>query len=330
MTMSHALFENIYVEKNAAEDAEAVRILNRIGCTDPIYIGHYKDVFDLKRKDGTDGRSLILAHNPGKHLYEGAPVCQSFGNEHFYYSPGVMNCIYDCEYCFLKGMYPGRDICIFTDIDETFAELEALEKEFPVYVCASYNTDLNALESITGYVAKWCSEASEHENISVELRTKCSRQDIFETLPVSDRAIFAFTLSPDEVIEKFEKGTPSLGERLKAVNAAMKAGFPVRLCFDPMIYFRDWKKCYSDMIENVSRLSGKGKVRDIGIGTFRISDQYLKNMRKKLPDSEVVQYPYICEDGYYQYPEKVRIRMEDHIKELIRKEFPNVPIYDWR
>ena len=328
--MSHALFENIYVEKNAAEDAETVRILNRIGCTDPVYIGHYKDVFDRKNKGESFGRSLILAHNPGKHLYEGAPVCQSFGNEHFYYSPGIMNCIYDCEYCFLKGMYPGRDICIFTDIDETFSELEALEKEFPVYVCASYNTDLNALENITGYVDKWCREASEHKNISVELRTKCSRTDIYENLPVSDRAIFAFTLSPDEVIEKFEKGTPSLDERLKAVNAAMRAGFPVRLCFDPMIYFRDWKKCYSDMIDKVSSLSDTENVRDISIGTFRISDQYLKNMRKKLPDSEVVQYPYICEGGYYQYPEKVRIRMEDHIKELIAERFPKVRIYDWR
>ena len=161
--MSHALFEKIYVEKNAASDPETLRILERMGCKDPEYIAHYKDVFDLK---ASSGRALILAHNPGKHLYEGAPVCQSFGNEHFYYSPGVMNCIYDCEYCFLKGMYPGRDICIFTDIEETLSELEELGKQCPVYVCASYNTDLNALESITGFVSKWCKEAYDHESIT--------------------------------------------------------------------------------------------------------------------------------------------------------------------
>ena len=330
MTMSHALFENIYVEKNAASDAETIRILERIGCDDPRYIGHYKDVFDLRKENPSGGRSLILAHNPGKHLYEGAPVCQSFGNEHFYYSPGVMNCIYDCEYCFLKGMYPGRDICIFTDIEETFSELAELEKKFPVYVCASYNTDLNALESITGYVAKWCTLASEHENISVELRTKCSRTDIYEKLQVSDRAIFAFTLSPDEVISRFEKGTPGLEERISAVNAAMKAGFPVRLCFDPMIYFRNWNSAYTDMTEKVAAGIDLKKVRDISIGSFRISDQYLKNMRKKLPESEVVQYPYVCEDGYYQYPEKVRTRMEDHIRSLIGLKCPDASVYDWK
>ena len=328
--MSHALFENIYVEKNAASDAVTLRILERLGCSDPEYIGHYKDVFDLRKEGCASGRSLILARNPGKHLYEGAPVCQSFGNEHFYYSPGVMNCIYDCEYCFLKGMYPGRDICIFTDIEETFAEIEKLEKDFPVYVCASYNTDLNALESITGFVSEWCREALEHENISVELRTKCSRTDIYKNLPVSQRAIFAFTLSPDEVTERFEKGTPGLSERICAVNAAMEAGFPVRLCFDPMIYFRNWEDSYTAMIDEVASSVDLAKVRDISIGSFRISDQYLKNMRKKFPESEVVQYPYVCVSGYYQYPDKVRIRMEDHIKGLIAGKCPGALIYDWR
>ena len=328
--MSHALFENIYVEKNAASDAETVRILERLACKEPEYIGHYKDVFDMKKVGASDGRSLILAHNPGKHLYEGAPVCQSFGNEHFYYSPSVMNCIYDCEYCFLKGMYPGRDICIFTDIKETFAELEELEKQFPVYVCASYNTDLNALESITGFASEWCRLAYEHENISVELRTKCSRTDIYENLPVSSRAIFAFTLSPDAVADRFEKGTPGLEARIEAVNAALKAGFPVRLCFDPMIYFREWERSYTEMIEKVTASVNLKDVKDISIGSFRISDQYLKNMRKKYPDSEVIQYPYVCEGGYYQYPEKVRTRMEDHIRKLLSDKCPEVPIYDWK
>ena len=119
-------------------------------------------------------------------------------------------------------------------------------------------------------------------------------------------------------------------ERLKAVNAAMREGFPVRLCFDPMIYFRDWKKCYSDMIEKVSSLSDTENVRDISIGTFRISDQYLKNMRKKYPDSAVAQYPYVNEEGYYQYPDEVRLSMEEHIGKELSEKCPGVPVFDWK
>ena len=84
------------------------------------------------------------------------------------------------------------------------------------------------------------------------------------------------------------------------------------------------------MIEKVTASVNLKDVKDISIGSFRISDQYLKNMRKKYPDSEVIQYPYVCEGGYYQYPEKVRTRMEDHIRKLLSDKCPEVPIYDWK
>lgn len=324
--MSHALFENIYVEKRAASDRVTLGILKRLGCDEPVYIDHYKDIFDRKK----EGRNLILAHNPGKRLYEGAPVCQSFGNEHFYYSPGVMNCVYDCEYCFLKGMYPGKDMCIFTDLEETFKELEDLERQFPVYVCASYNTDLTAIEDITGFIAAWCERVRDHENLSAEFRTKCSRTDIYSKLSVSDSAVFAFTLSPDEIALKYEKGAPGPAARLKAASAAQEAGFPVRLCIDPMIYVRNWRDIYGQLAETIAGSLDTALIKDISIGSFRISDQYLKNMRKKMPDSLIAQYPYICEDGYYQYPEKVRICMEGFMKEALKKWCGNVSIFDWR
>ncbi|MCR4792159.1 MAG: radical SAM protein [Lachnospiraceae bacterium] len=328
--MWRALFDKIYVEKKALDDPGTKEILDRAGETDPIVIEHYKDVFDIKSSDGNARNSLILARNPGRRLYEGAPVCQSFGNEHFYYSPSVMNCIYDCEYCFLKGMYPGRDICVFTDLEETFSELDELEKEHPAYVCASYNTDLMALEDLTGYVGKWCERAAGHENLSVEIRSKCSRTDIYARLPVSERAIFAFTLSPDEIISRFEKGTPMLEGRMRALNAAMNAGFPVRICFDPMIYVRNWKDYYRNMADIVANGTDLSAVKDISIGTFRISDQYLKNMRKKMPCSEIAQYPYVSEGGYYQYPDVVRLAMEDFMKSEILDRCPRAGIYDWR
>ena len=328
--MWRALFDNVYVEKGILDDPETVRILRRIGCPEPEITEHYKDVFDKRAEKEDGGRNLILARNPGKHLYEGAPVCQSFGNEHFYYSPGVMNCVYDCEYCFLKGMYPGRDICIFTDMDETFSQIDELVKNHPVYVCASYNTDLTALEGITGYVGRWCEKAARTKGLSVEIRSKCGRTDIYGNLPVSDSAIFAFTLSPDEIITRFERKTPDLEARIGALNAAMKAGFPVRICFDPMIYVRNWRGIYSAMIDAVASAVDLKAVRDISIGTFRISDQYLKNMRKKYPDSAVTQYPYVNEDGYYQYPAEVRENMEGFMRDLLAEKCPDVQVFDWR
>ena len=56
-------------------------------------------------------------------FYEGAPVCQDFGNTNFYYCSTMMNCIYDCSYCYLKGMYPSGHMVLFVNIEDTWKNL---------------------------------------------------------------------------------------------------------------------------------------------------------------------------------------------------------------
>lgn len=38
----------------------------------------------------------------------------------------MMNCIFDCEYCYLKGMYPSGNLVVFVNLEDIFAELESL------------------------------------------------------------------------------------------------------------------------------------------------------------------------------------------------------------
>ena len=39
-------------------------------------------------------------------------------------------------------------------------------------------------------------------------------------------------------------------ERIQAAKCAMGSGFPVRLCFDPMIYCKDWRGEYSRLVDD--------------------------------------------------------------------------------
>lgn len=73
----------------------------------------------------------------------------------------MMNCIYDCEYCFLKGMYPSGNLVIFVNIEDFLNEIESRLKEHSIYLCVSYDTDMLALEPITQY-AKILSEFTEN------------------------------------------------------------------------------------------------------------------------------------------------------------------------
>lgn len=54
----------------------------------------------------------------------------------------MMNCIFDCEYCYLKGMYPSGNLVVFVNLEDIFAELEALLAQKSIYLCVSYDADL--------------------------------------------------------------------------------------------------------------------------------------------------------------------------------------------
>ena len=117
-------FSHIYVEKNVMDNPRTLGILKHFPNAEVIEIEHYKDVFcrtqqNVERQKKT--QALIIARKQGNLVYEGAKVCQSFGNEYFYYTSCIMNCIYDCDYCYLKGMYPSGNIVIFVNIDDIFA-----------------------------------------------------------------------------------------------------------------------------------------------------------------------------------------------------------------
>ena len=333
-------FKHIYVEKELLGCDKVDDILSHFPESRVIVIDHYKDVFNRKRQDFSAqrlARNLILASKKGRLVYDGAPVCQDFGNSHFYYTSCIMNCLYDCEYCYLKGMYPSANLVIFVNIEDIFKEVEELLAKFPVYLCVSYDTDLMALESLTGFVSKWIEFTKSHENLTIEIRTKCGRCDL--DIEPCDRVIFAWTISPDPVIKQYEHGSARLSARLEAAAHYLKSGWPVRLCFDPMIYIpgghenpmpgKNWKQVYSDMLEEVSTAIDMTKVRDFSVGSFRISEAYLKKMRKVMPVSSAVQYPYILDEGYYHYPKKLTEEMELFLTSEILKICPDAKIFRW-
>lgn len=173
-------FSHIYVEKEVAKERLVRDILFRFPDATVIEINHYKDIFCRKKQNPVlqkQAQSLILAKKQGQLLYKGAPVCQNFGNENFYYTSCIMNCIYDCEYCYLQGMYPSANLVIFVNLEDVFLEVEKLLMTQSVYLCVSYDTDLVALNDLTGFVEKWIDFTETHENLRIEIRTKCGRKD---------------------------------------------------------------------------------------------------------------------------------------------------------
>ncbi|MBR2524094.1 MAG: radical SAM protein [Clostridiales bacterium] len=319
-------FSHVYVEKGALEYPDTSAILGRLPYAEVVCIDHYKDVFNRSHQDAIAQKrspAMILAVNSGELVYRGAPVCQSFGQREFYYTASSMNCSFDCEYCFLKGMYNTSNIVCFVNLEDYEREIKKLSNP---YVCVSYDTDLIGLNSLTGQADRWVEFASENPEILIEMRTKAAPAKL-TPLP---NLIYAFTLSPDEIASRFEKNVPPLRARLKAVENAIRDGCTVRLCFDPMIYVEGWKDIYTGLVDQVADRIELGKVKDISVGTFRISSEYLKKMRKQMPRSEVCWFPFTNAGGYASYPEELDNEMMDHMCSVIGKYVDEGRIFTWR
>ena len=334
-------FSHIYIEEALLRDRECLRVLERFPKAVYIPIRHYKDVFNRKKQNRSlqeKSRKLILARKEGQRIYKGAPVCQDFSEAHFYYSSLLMNCPFHCTYCYLQGMYPSANLVLFLNLNDYFTDCCALLSEKgSLYLCISYDTDLIAMEEVYPYVERFLSFLEEEKELLIEVRTKAGGEGFFrriETLSVPEdvkrRMIFAFTLSPVEIVEEAERGSAGLMGRIVAVKRAIKEGFRVRLCFDPMIYHTDWKNIYRRFLTLVFREIPSEKVYDISVGSFRISESYLKAMERACPDSPHTFFPYENTNGFYHYPKDLLEEMEGFLLSRIEEQFPKERIFRWK
>lgn len=334
-------FSHIYIEEGLLRDRECLRVLERFPKAVYIPIRHYKDVFNRKKQNRSlqeKSRKLILARKEGQRIYKGAPVCQDFSEAHFYYSSLLMNCPFHCTYCYLQGMYPSANLVLFLNLNDYFTDCRALLSEKgSLYLCISYDTDLIAMEEVYPYVERFLSFLEEEKKLLIEVRTKAGGEGFFrriETLSVPEdvkrRMIFAFTLSPLEIVEEAEQGSAGLMGRIVAVKRAIEEGFRVRLCFDPMIYHTDWKNIYRRFLDLVFREIPSEKVYDISVGSFRISESYLKAMERACPDSPHTFFPYENTNGFYHYPKDLLEEMEGFLLSRIEEQFPKERIFRWK
>lgn len=321
-------FSHIYIEENAFSYELTKEILKKFPTSHIIKIKHYKDIFNRSNQNflvQKYSKSLILAVNNGELLYPGARVCQSFGNENFYYTSNIMNCIYDCEYCYLQGMYPSGNMVIFVNVEDYFKKLSEVLKKGPAYVCISYDTDLLAMESITGLTHKWIEFTEAAPNLKIEIRTK-SAYDTSCFKGCTERVIFAWTLSPDIITHNYEHMTPSLSSRIESVNKAISYGLSTRLCFDPMIYIQDYRKIYSDFYSTVFSNIDCNKIVDASLGLFRISASYMKAMRKKRTCA-ITSYPYTNINGICSYEQKKSDEMINFARLELLKYIPENKLF---
>ena len=108
-------------------------------------------------------------------------------------------------------MYPSGNIVIFVNYEDYFNELGKMLELHPVYLSIAYDTDLLALEKLTGLLGCWSEFAGRHPGLLLEVRTKCAA-DV--TTITTKNIILAYTISPDPIASAFEHKAPGYEARV--------------------------------------------------------------------------------------------------------------------
>lgn len=310
------LFSHLYVEQKVANHPHTLKIMEKFERSQTILIHHYKEVFNRSNQSfsaQSDSKKLILAHKEGKFLHEGSQYSDGFDTKQFFYASSVMGCLYDCDYCYLQGLYPSANTVLFVNLEDAFAEVLPYLGD-KMLVATSYDTDSLAIESLTGQTRLWLEFTAEHPNLHLEIRTKSANIKPFKSITPNGKVTLAWTLSPQPIIDQYEHATPSLEKRLKAAKKACELGWKVRICIDPVIYTDEFELLYGELIDTLFKTIPPEQLHQLTLGSFRLSQSHLRSL-KKLRRSDIAFYPYDVRDDMATYPET----LESHILEVLLK-----------
>ncbi len=127
----------------------------------------------------------------------------------------MYNCLFDCKYCFLQGLYHSANYVIFINYEDYFEEIECLRTRYnkkKITLFSGYDCDSLAYDSNTGFVEEALSYFSKSDNIELELRTKSTL--IKPLLRKSlDNIVVAYSFTPSRFSNKYEVGVPSVEKK---------------------------------------------------------------------------------------------------------------------
>lgn len=318
----------VYVERDALEYPDTERIMERLPDAPVQVIGHYKDIFNRPGQHFQTQKhapALILAVEKENLLYDGKSRVASWGaNLPLYYNAPVRNCVYNCDYCFLQGMHNSGNLVVYVNTEDFMAAASRKASVEPIFLSISYLTDLLALEPLLPICERWISFAETNDNLTIEIRTKSDLFRVIRHLGKPLNTVLSFSLSPDHIARRYERGCAPLQGRLLAAREAIRAGWRVRLCIDPIVRTADWKRQYTEFVREIFRRLPSDGIEEISFGVVRLAPDFLKRIQLMRQDSDILYFPFVTEEsGTYgkvsTYPADAR----EEMKRVLEQELLN-------
>lgn len=326
------MIETIYIEENIQRHPRVIEITGRFPQADIIICDRYTHVFNAKAQNFRLQKlkpALILAEKYQKFVLE-APSGYGIGASRNYYFSHMLNCLYDCRYCFLQGMYQSAHYVLFVNYEDFQNEIRQISADSPtqeIHFFSGYDCDSLALEPVTGFAGEFLPFFEQLPNAWLELRTKSTQVRSLLNRQPWPRCIVAFSLTPDAIATKIEDKAPPLQRRLDALCKLQEQGWIIGLRFDPMIYQTGYQQQYQALFAQVFARIDLNQLHSVSLGVFRLPEQFFKKIHKLYPEEKLFVSPLVNQQGMVSYQTELEQEMMHYCTEQLLSYIPETKFF---
>lgn len=310
------MITTLYIEQAVASHPVSQRIRARFPNATTVTIDRYGEVFNRKAQNfrlQKQRPALILARKFDNYVLP-TPGGYGIGAQHNYYVSHMLNCVYDCRYCFLQGMYRSAHYVLFVnyeDFQQTMTTTIARHGGESVCFFSGYDCDSLALEPVSSYIDDLLPFFARHPDVWLEIRTKSTQIRTLQKNPALANVVVAFSFTPEQVATTLEHKVPGIERRLNAMQKLARQGWPLGLRFDPLIYTEDFEQCYRQLFRHVFTVLQADKLHSVSFGPFRLPGAYFRNLQRLYPDEVLFANEFERRNGVISYHRTLEQQMRD-------------------
>jgi len=239
-----------------------------------------------------------------------------------------------CLYCYLVCNYNKCSyLRLFVNREEMLDKL--LKKSYsaePQTFEIGSNSDLVLENVITGNLNYTIERFAREGRGHLTFPTKFDMVKPLLNLDHKGKTIFRMSFNPQDIIRHIELGTSPLTSRIHALNDMAEAGYPVGFLIALVILVPDWKRLYSELIEQLAgELSGKVKQKGF-IEIILMTYSFVHNAINTEAFPNAVQL--LNREtmtgrgrGKYSYRNEVRAEAEAFLREKLSQSLGTMPIW---
>jgi spore photoproduct lyase len=301
--------DTIYFETSIRDHPRCQTILRRMPRARHIEIERYSEVFNPKSQNfrlQKQNPALILSQKHAGFVLP-APIGYNIGGHNNYYFSHMLNCVYDCRYCFLQGMYRSAHQVLFINYEAFVDEIRRISKQHapePVWFFSGYDCDSLAYEPVTHFIDYHLPEFNRIENAWLEIRTKSTQIRQLLRHPASERVVVAFSFTDEPTHQQTEHQVPSIQKRIDAMLKLADAGWKLGLRLDPVIYHRHYQQGFEALLKTLFDQLPAEQIHSVSLGSFRMPKQNFKIIHDLYPQEKILNQTFEIQQGMLSYPQQ--------------------------